>query len=161
MVSGIHWGRGLGRCPPPTRGDHCNSARQGDMVCAFFYAQALLSRPVSQVLKGLTWLLIIQIFKSLLCARLQANASLYIVSQHLPSALWQQYYPHVTDKDNRCSARLSTYSRLFSQDVHIRDFPGGPVVRTRCFHCRGPGLDPWSVRELRFHKLRHTAKKNK
>ena len=24
------------------------------------------------------------------------------------------------------------------------EFPGGPVVRTPCFHYRGPGLDPWS-----------------
>ena len=23
-----------------------------------------------------------------------------------------------------------------------REFPGGPVVRTRCFHCQGPGLVP-------------------
>ena len=23
-----------------------------------------------------------------------------------------------------------------------RDFPGGPVVKTLCFHCRG--FDPWS-----------------
>ena len=24
------------------------------------------------------------------------------------------------------------------------EFPGGPVVRTQHFHCRGPGFDPWS-----------------
>ena len=24
------------------------------------------------------------------------------------------------------------------------EFPGGPVVRTLRFHCRGPGFDPWS-----------------
>ena len=23
------------------------------------------------------------------------------------------------------------------------DFPGGPVVETLCFHCRGRGFDPW------------------
>ena len=23
-----------------------------------------------------------------------------------------------------------------------REFPGGLVVRTHCFHCRGPGFDP-------------------
>ena len=38
------------------------------------------------------------------------------------------------------------------------DFPGGPVVRTPCFHCRGP--DPWSGK-LRSHKLCLTAKKEK
>ena len=25
-----------------------------------------------------------------------------------------------------------------------REFPGGPVVRTPCFHCWGPGFNPWS-----------------
>ena len=24
-----------------------------------------------------------------------------------------------------------------------RDFPGGPVVKTPHFHCRGRGFDPW------------------
>ena len=24
------------------------------------------------------------------------------------------------------------------------DFPGGPVVKTPRFHCRGRGFDPWS-----------------
>ena len=24
------------------------------------------------------------------------------------------------------------------------DFPGGPVVKTLCSQCRGPGFDPWS-----------------
>ena len=24
-----------------------------------------------------------------------------------------------------------------------RDFPGGPVVKTPCFHYRGHGFDPW------------------
>ena len=24
------------------------------------------------------------------------------------------------------------------------DFPGGPVVKTPSFHCRGLGFDPWS-----------------
>ena len=24
------------------------------------------------------------------------------------------------------------------------DFPGGPVGKTPCSHCRGPGFDPWS-----------------
>ena len=23
------------------------------------------------------------------------------------------------------------------------EFPGGPVVRALCFHCRGQGFDPW------------------
>ena len=24
-----------------------------------------------------------------------------------------------------------------------KDFPGGPVARTPCFHCRGHRFDPW------------------
>ena len=24
------------------------------------------------------------------------------------------------------------------------EFPGGPVVRSWCFHCQGPGFSPWS-----------------
>ena len=26
----------------------------------------------------------------------------------------------------------------------LRDFLGGPVVKTLCSQCRGPGFDPWS-----------------
>ena len=25
-----------------------------------------------------------------------------------------------------------------------KEFPGGEVVKIQCFHCCGPGLDPWS-----------------
>ena len=36
------------------------------------------------------------------------------------------------------------YSQMKKQDVkiEIRDFPGNPVVRTLCFHCRGHRFDP-------------------
>ena len=30
------------------------------------------------------------------------------------------------------------------QDLYTRDFPGGPVGKTPCSQCRGPGFDPWS-----------------
>ena len=36
------------------------------------------------------------------------------------------------------------WSEEQTQEVTCREFPGGPVVRTPRFHCRGPGLDPWS-----------------
>ena len=26
----------------------------------------------------------------------------------------------------------------------FQHFPGGPVVKNPCFHCRGHGFDPWS-----------------
>ena len=28
--------------------------------------------------------------------------------------------------------------------IHSWDFPGGLVVKTSYFHCRGHGFDPWS-----------------
>ena len=35
-----------------------------------------------------------------------------------------------------------------SPEVHQKimdgDFPGGPVAKTPCSQCRGPGFDPWS-----------------
>ena len=40
------------------------------------------------------------------------------------------------------------------------DFPGGPVVKTLRFHCRGPGVGSL-VRALRSHMLRGTDKKIK
>ena len=30
---------------------------------------------------------------------------------------------------------------------HSRNFPGGPVIKTLSFHCRGPRFDPWSRNE--------------
>ena len=38
------------------------------------------------------------------------------------------------------------------------DFPGGPVVKTPCFHCRGPRFHPWSGK---FRMPRGVAKKKK
>ena len=43
---------------------------------------------------------------------------------------------------------------------HRRDFPGGPVVRTPRFHCRGSGFNPWSG-ELRSRKPTGMAKKER
>ena len=41
-----------------------------------------------------------------------------------------------------------------------KDFPGGPVVKTPRFQCRGRGFDPWSG-ELRSHVPCGVAKKKK
>ena len=30
------------------------------------------------------------------------------------------------------------------KEITGREFPGGPVARTPCFHCRRPGVNPWS-----------------
>ena len=42
----------------------------------------------------------------------------------------------------------------------MRDFPGGPVVNTPCFQCRGPDFDPW-VGELKSCMPHSVAKKKK
>ena len=42
----------------------------------------------------------------------------------------------------------------------MRDFPGGPVVNTPCFQCRGPEFDPW-VGELSSCMPHRVAKKKK
>ena len=31
----------------------------------------------------------------------------------------------------------------FLTKIHGRDFPGGAVVMTLSFHCRGHGFEPW------------------
>ena len=41
--------------------------------------------------------------------------------------------------ENFCSS-LKTYALK----LDVRDFPGGPVVKTLHFQCRGHGFDPWS-----------------
>ena len=43
---------------------------------------------------------------------------------------------------------------------YVREFPGGPVVRTPRFHCRGLRFHPW-FGELRPHKLCGVAKREK
>ena len=40
----------------------------------------------------------------------------------------------------RKKAEVFTVARRALQNLHHWEFPGGPVGRTRCFHCHGPGL---------------------
>ena len=43
--------------------------------------------------------------------------------------------------------RNHNYCRVTGRQIQKRmrgDFPGGPVVKTLHFHCRGLGFDPWS-----------------
>ena len=48
-----------------------------------------------------------------------------------PTTLEGGYYcSYLTDEDRDLD------------DVSMGDFPGNPVVRTPCFHCRGHVLDP-------------------
>ena len=41
------------------------------------------------------------------------------------------------------------------------DFPGGPVVKTLCFHCRGRGFDPWLGKFRIPHRVAKKKKKKK
>ena len=55
---------------------------------------------------------------------------------------------------------MRTYSVSDNEDCWIKnnspwDFPGGPVVKTQCFYCRGLRFHPW------FRECLHMAKKNK
>ena len=34
------------------------------------------------------------------------------------------------------------------------DFPGGPVTKTLCSQCRGPGFDPWSMNQIPHTAIR-------
>ena len=49
---------------------------------------------------------------------------------------------------SRPPSRVSGVGTLIIRTVLIkticyRDFPGGPVVKTPSFHCRGHRFDPW------------------
>ena len=42
-------------------------------------------------------------------------------------------------KESKCPLMDKWIRKMWSWDV-----PGGPVSKTACFQCRGPGFDPWS-----------------
>ena len=56
-----------------------------------------------------------------------------------------------SDKGLRAGGKLQPCGRQAAQDRKGRtvseevkeDFPGGPVVKTLHFHCRGHGFHPW------------------
>ena len=33
-------------------------------------------------------------------------------------------------------------------NASLQEFPGSPVVKTLCFHCKGCGVDPWLGKNL-------------
>ena len=41
------------------------------------------------------------------------------------------------------AAILVSHLQVVMENVCIRGFPGGPVLRTLRFHCQGPGFNPW------------------
>ena len=54
-----------------------------------------------------------------------------------------------------------------AEAIHVRNnesqwvFPGGPVVRALCFHCRGHGFDPWSGNQDSTSHMARPKKKKK
>ena len=40
------------------------------------------------------------------------------------------------------------FSKRLIREEHSRDFPGSPVVRTPCFHCREWEFNPWPGTEI-------------
>ena len=46
------------------------------------------------------------------------------------------YFKVAKKQDLKCSYHKK-------EMIIIRDFPGGPAVKTPCSQCRGPGFDPW------------------
>ena len=43
----------------------------------------------------------------------------------------------------------------------LGDFPGGPVIKTPCFHCRGPGFHPWLGKQNPTCHMAQQRKKRK
>ena len=42
------------------------------------------------------------------------------------------------------------------------EFPGGPLVRTLCFHCQGPRFNPWlGNKDPRSHSVQPKKKKER
>ena len=54
--------------------------------------------------------------------------------------------PQLRAQENKkisLSPNLSGRGKVKIKNKMLREFPSGPVVRTRCSHCCGPGFDPW------------------
>ena len=47
------------------------------------------------------------------------------------------------EKNENSNSKRYVHPNVHSNTIY-RDFPGGPVVKTLCFHCRGCGFNPWS-----------------
>ena len=51
---------------------------------------------------------------------------------------------HVLPRWGSFSIKLNDSPEGNAHEGSLSDFPGGPVVKTLCFHCRGHKFDPWS-----------------
>ena len=65
----------------------------------------------------------------------------WCISGKFPFSFYQ-----LCDMPVRVSITYQWKFRLFVFKTKIRKFPGGPVVKSHCFHCHGPGFDSWSGR---------------
>ena len=71
------------------------------------------------------------------------QASYHQVGHHPLGALWEparNMHLRVIPP----SKRQGRAKYCFNLKIHLGVFPGGPVVRTSCIHCQGPGFNPWS-----------------
>ena len=74
----------------------------------------------------------------------------HVVDTKLPSFLWLALDYMVTTQ----MLVLASGSCHLSLNTDLQDFPGSPVVKTLCFHCKGHG-------ELRSHVLSTAVKKQR
>ena len=52
------------------------------------------------------------------------------------------FYDQANPQSSKEFIHLSIHFLIF--EMGIRDFHGGPVVKTLCFQCRGPEFNSWS-----------------
>ena len=52
------------------------------------------------------------------------------------------HYSIIYNSQGMAATQVSIHRWMDKEDVG--DFPGGPVVKTPLFQCRGRGFDPWS-----------------
>ena len=55
-----------------------------------------------------------------------------------------EFYTRPSLEVRKENVKIIVYVYALFLKEKIRDFPGGPVARALCSHCRGPGFDPWS-----------------
>ena len=70
----------------------------------------------------------------------------------LSSTLWtwgkDHYLPHSQRRKQRGWVAQPRLLNQWAEELELRsrcsrEFPGGPVIRTVCFHCRSHRCDPW------------------